>query len=53
MFLTLALSEPDGRLVTSDGKFASKAKAAGFGDRIWDLNVAGAAVAIIQENKNG
>jgi predicted nucleic acid-binding protein len=53
MFLTLALSEPDGRLVTSDAKFASKATAAGLGDRIWDLTVAGAALATLQENKHG
>jgi predicted nucleic acid-binding protein len=53
MFLALALRERDGRLVTSDEKFAGKAKAAGFGDRIWDLNVAGAAVATLQENGHG
>jgi predicted nucleic acid-binding protein len=47
MFLTLALSEENGRLVTSDAKFIGKAKAAGFGDRIWDLNTAGAAVATL------
>ena len=53
MFLTLALSEEDGRLVTSDEKFIGKAKAAGYGERIWDLNVAGIAAATLQENENG
>ena len=53
MFLTLALSENNGRLVTTDEKFIGKAKAASLGDRIWDLNVAGAAVATLQENDNG
>jgi predicted nucleic acid-binding protein len=53
MYLALALADDEGRLVTSDMKFISKAKAAGFGDRIWDLNVATNAVATGQGNKDG
>jgi predicted nucleic acid-binding protein len=53
MFLTLALMEDDRKLVTSDLKFIDKASAAGFGEKIWTLKVAGDALAAAKENGNG
>lgn len=53
MYLAHALMDKDAKLVTSDIKFIGKAKIAGFGDRILDLNVARDALANGQENENG
>ena len=53
MYLALALGETDAKLVTNDTKFLGKAKAAGFGEKIWDLSVAARALATGQENDNG
>jgi predicted nucleic acid-binding protein len=53
MYLALALGETDAKLVTNDTKFLDKAKAAGFGEKIWDLSVAAHALATGQENDNG
>ncbi len=39
LYLALALEADDRKLVTSDNKFVSKAVKAGFGDRIWTLEV--------------
>jgi predicted nucleic acid-binding protein len=53
MYLALALWNADTKLVTSDIKFSGKVKAAGFGEKIWDLSVAVRALATGQENDNG
>jgi predicted nucleic acid-binding protein len=53
MYLALTFSYSDAKLVTSDSKFLGKAKAAGFGEKIWDLSVAARALATGQENDNG
>ena len=53
MYLALAASNADARLITSDMKFLSKVNAAAFGDKIWDLNVAVRTLAAGQEKDNG
>jgi len=53
MFLALALDERGARLVTGDAKFLRKATAAGYGEKILNLDAAYALVTTSQENDNG
>ena len=54
MYLACALNEPDGStLVTADRKFAAKAAAAGYEDRILILGATDTAASLRQENGNG
>lgn len=53
MYLALALQDVGAQLVTSDEKFIGKATIAGFGHRIWNLDVAAHNFAAGQENDNG
>jgi len=53
MFLALALNGQSARLVTGDTKFLRKATAAGYGEKILNLDAAYALVTTSQENDNG
>jgi predicted nucleic acid-binding protein len=53
MYLACALDQPDDVLVTADKKFAAKAVAAGFGDKIRILGAAPSGASLRQENENG
>ncbi|WFS00457.1 type II toxin-antitoxin system VapC family toxin [Rhizobium tumorigenes] len=53
MYLACALEEKDDVLVTADRKFAAKAIAAGFDDKIRILGAASAETSLRQENGHG
>ncbi len=53
IYLACAMTAPVGRLVTVDEKFRAKATAAGYGDKILNLDAAYALVTTSQENDNG
>jgi len=53
MYLACALESPDDLLVTADKKFAAKAVAAGFDDKIRILGAASADTSLRQENEHG
>ncbi|WP_276119876.1 type II toxin-antitoxin system VapC family toxin [Pararhizobium qamdonense] len=53
LYLACAMVQPDGKLVTVDEKFRAKATAAGYGEKILNLDAAYALVTTSQENDNG
>jgi len=53
MYLACALEGTDDLLVTADKKFAAKAVAAGFDNKIRILGTASAGTSLLQENEHG